>query len=109
MLGNLLDMGLGPFKVKIWFGLAAFLAMVAFVVIKIADNRDERMIDTAKEGGAASAVIEGQNDTLSQVEKANEAERKIDRNGDSDRYARCLRNSTEASRANCARFKPVPD
>lgn len=108
-LAELLSTSLGPFKVKVWLGILVALAMVAGVIITIADNRDKRMVDTAKDAGAASAVIQGQQDTLEQVERAKNVEDEIARGGDADRYERCLRNATARSRANCARFKPVPD
>jgi len=109
MLGELLNTGFGPFKVKIWLAILAAMMLAAGVVVKVIDNRDERLIDTAKDAGSAGAVIEGQKDTLDQVERANNADREIDRGGDAARYERCLRNATAESRANCDRFAPLPD
>ena len=109
MLMELLNTGLGPFKVKIWLAILAALAMVAFVIIEIADNRDKRMIETAEESGASKGLAESQGNILDQVEKANDAEKDLNRGGDADRYARCLQDATAATRGNCERFRPVSD
>lgn len=108
-IARLLDTALGPFKVKVWLAILAGMAMLAGVVITIADNRDKRMVETAKDSGAAEAVILGQQDTFEQLERANDAEDQIVRGGDVARYERCLRNASPDTRANCARFQPVPD
>ena len=105
----LLKSGLFGLKNWIWIAAVSVLVGAAFVVIEIADNRDKRMIETASEAGANEAVVEGQRDILSQVERANNAEQEINRSGDADRYARCLRNASPDTRANCERFRPVPD
>lgn len=109
MLHELLNSALGPFKVKIWLAILAALGMIAWAVIEIADNRDKRMIETARDSGANEALVEGQRDILDQVERANNAEQEIHRSGDADRYARCLRNASSDTRSNCERFRPVSD
>lgn len=108
-MNDLLNTALGPLKLKGWLIALAVLGMLAGVIITIASNRDERMIETAKDSGAAAAVITGQHSTLEQVERANDAQDEIARSGDAARYERCLRNASPASRDNCIRFKPVPD
>lgn len=109
MIHELLNTALGPLKVKFWLGIVAALGVLAFAAIKIADNRDKRMIETAQESGASSAVVEGQRDVLEQVERAQNADNEINSGDRTARYERCLRNSSEASRANCERFRPVSD
>lgn len=106
---ELLNTALGPLKVKFWLGIVAALGVLAFAAIKIADNRDKRMIETAQESGANEAVVEGQRDILNQVERANNAEQEINRGGDTAHFDRCLRNATADTRANCERFRSVPD
>lgn len=93
-----------------WWLLAVFIiGTAAATLITITDNRDKRMVETAKDAGGNAAVIKGQRDVLRQVEQANEAENEIVRSGDAGRYERCLRDATPSSRAGCDRFRPVPD
>jgi hypothetical protein len=106
---DLLNTAIGPFTAKIWLAILTALALAAWAVVQIADNSDRRKIEVAKEAGAAGAVIGGQRDILDQVERANNAEQEIHRGGDADRHERCLRIATDATRANCERFRPVPD
>lgn len=105
MLHELLNTALGPFKVKIWLAIVAGLAMIAFAAIKIADNRDKRMIETAQESGAVKAQSEGKSTTLKQNKDANDAGNKVRDNRDGALYAECLRSSTDATRANCEQFR----
>ena len=93
---------------KGWLIIGAVTLLVSAVtaVVLIADNRDKRMIETAEQGGATKAVVEGQDRILQQVERANDAESEVDRSDDAARYERCLRNATPATRANCQRFVP---
>ncbi len=43
-----------------WWLLGLILiAAIAFTVITVADNRDERMVEVARDGGGNAAVIEG--------------------------------------------------
>lgn len=101
--------GLLGIKNKWWMlGIALILAASA-TVIAIADNAVEDFRDTAKDAGAATAVVAGQRDILNQVERANNAEQEISRSGDAARFDRCLRIATPDTRANCERFRPVSD
>lgn len=100
---------IGGVRNWVWLAIATIIGAIVCTVIQIADNRDERMIETAKEGGASEAVVEGQRDILTQVERANNAEQEIHRSGDAARYDRCLRNATADTRANCERFRPMPN
>ena len=113
MLGDLIPRVLGKtfagLEVKIWLAIAVFLAGVAFVVIQVADNAVEDTLDTAKDAGAAAAVIEGQRDVLTQVERAEDAEDEIRRSGDATAYERCMRYATSDTRANCEPLRPLLD
>jgi hypothetical protein len=95
-------------KVKIWAMAFAALAIIVAAVIKISNDRDDKLINTATTAGGSAAVIEGQNAVIEQVGKANDAEKKITRDNADGVYDRCLLNSTEASRPNCQRFRVTP-
>ena len=103
MLHELLNTALGPFKVKIWLAIVAGLAMIAFAAIKIADNRDKRMIETAQESGAVKAQSEGKSTTLKQNKDANDAEDEVRRGGDAA-VDSCLRDNRGGS-VGCERFR----
>ncbi|PZT91695.1 MAG: hypothetical protein DI637_01485 [Citromicrobium sp.] len=83
--------------VRNWVRLTAVatIAAIVFTVIQIADNRDGRMIETARTSGAAKAVIPGQTTTLDQLGDAHDAEQDLRAGGEhSDaRFAECLENS----------------
>jgi hypothetical protein len=106
-MANLLNTALGPLKVKAWLGIAALLGLLAFVVIRVADNADKRKIETAKEAGASSAVIAGHETTLGQLKDANDAETDLRAGGErsADRYNQCLQDSDRPGA--CERYKPV--
>lgn len=108
MITDLLNLSLGPFKLKLWLGILAALAMVAGVVIKIADNAEKRKLDTAKEAGAASAIIAGQETVLDQLKDANDVEQEMETGGERSepRFAECLRNSRIP--ISCERYRPLP-
>lgn len=106
---DLLGTVIGPFTAKIWLGILGLALVGAGMFVVISKNRDNKLVETAKDSGAAEAVVAGQANIIDQVEKANEAEQEVRTGGDADRHARCLRNSTPDTRANCERFRPVPD
>ena len=58
----------------------ALIAAGAWIVIE--RERDERLVDSGREAGAAMVVIEGQKQTLDMNRKANDAETEIRRGGD---------------------------
>ena len=93
-----------------WWLLIVFaIATISATAITIAKNRDDSLIDTAKEAGANDAIVAGQNDILNQVEQANNAQNEID-SGDADAaFKRCMSNATAATRASCDRFRTLPD
>ena len=99
----------GGIRNYIWIGALLLIASAITTVVLIADNRDKRLVETGREAGASSAVIEGQRDVLGQVERANNATAEIRSSDNAARHERCLRNSTPATRANCKRFAPLPD
>lgn len=106
---DLLGTVIGPFTAKLWLGLLGLVLIAAGTFVVIVKNRDARLVETAKDSGAAEAVVIGQRDILGQVERANNAEQEVHRGGDAARFDRCVRNSTPDTRANCDRFRPVPD
>ena len=81
MLHELLNKALGPLKVKVWLAILAAITAMAGAFIVIADNRDKRMIETAKESGAVQAESEGKSTTLKQNKDANDAEDQVRRGG----------------------------
>jgi hypothetical protein len=93
----------------VWLGVLVLIGALTAMIITIADNRDKRLIETAETAGASEAIIAGQTGVLNQVKEANDAEQEINRGDDAARFARCLRNATADTRANCDRFRPVPD
>ena len=106
---EILNTVIGPFTAKIWLAILTALALAAWAVVEIADNSDKRKIDVAKEAGAADAVIGGQRDILTQIERANNAEQEVGRSDAVTRYERCLRIATDATRPSCERFRPLSD
>ena len=56
----------GSIAPKGWIaiGLVALLIAGVITAVLISGKRDDRLIETAQEGGAANAVITGQNTTL---------------------------------------------
>lgn len=106
---ELLGTVIGPFTAKIWMALLGLALIVGGTLVVISKNRDAKLVDTGREAGGNAAVVEGQRDILSQVERANNAEQEITRGGDAAAYDRCLRYATADSRAGCERFRPVLD
>ena len=83
----------------------ALIAAGAWIVIN--RERDERLVDSGREAGAATVVIEGQKQTLDQSRKANEARNDIRNDRDNARYDECLRSASAATRDNCVIFQQV--
>lgn len=93
---------------KIALGVVVLLLIGAVIVI--ANSWFDKTLDRAEEKGAGAAIQAGQDLTLENVGKANEATDKIERDVDSARYLECLR-GTRTPR-NCERYRqdePVPD
>lgn len=103
-------LGLGDAAAKrfAWLPWALAALLVVVIVIKVATNWFDTAIDTAKDAGAAGAIIRGQEQTLDQLGDANDAEEKLESGGErsSQRYAGCLRDALEP--ANCERYNPKP-
>lgn len=90
----------------IWIaGISAFVGLL-FALVAIADRRHENALDAAAQGGAAEAVMAGQEQTLKQLENANEAEATLRSDGERSarRYADCLRDARQKER--CERYNP---
>lgn len=111
MIDTILNGALFGVKGKIWLVILAALAFAAGVVIVIADNAVEDTLNTAKEAGAATAIVEGHKTTLEQTGKANEAGNQVRDNRDNAVYDQCVRAATAATRINCEAFRnePLPD
>lgn len=108
-------------KVLGWFGVGDSIArrfawvpplivaaLLLWLAFSIATSWFEEAIDTAKEAGAAEAVSAGHEQTLDQLEDANNAEEDLRRADERDarRYADCLLDSRD--KAACERFNPQP-
>lgn len=97
-------------KVFLWIiGLAL---VVGGTIVVISKNRDEKLVATGKEAGSSTAVAAGQAVTLDQTEKANAAGNEVRNDRGNARYDECVRDSTPATRGNCARYRtnqPLPD
>ena len=100
---------IGSIAPKGWIALGVVALLIAGVTaaVLISDNRDERLVETAKGSGAAEAVITGQTATLDQLGDANNAEQDLRAGGERSaaRYAECLRNSRRP--AACERYRPI--
>ena len=88
-------------------GVVALLIAGVTTAVLISGNRDDRLIETAQESGAADAVISGQNTTLDQLGDANDVEQEIRTGGERSaaRYDDCMRNSRRP--ASCERYRPA--
>lgn len=88
---------------KNWMWIAIVGAAVAAIwtFVAIADRRHENALETAAEGGAARAVATGHEQTLDQLEDANNAEQDLRSAGPRGKpaYDECLRNNR--NRAAC--------
>lgn len=85
--------------------LAVLVGGVAYVA-----NRLESTVDTisttARDAGRAEAVADGQETTLNQVEKGNEAATQIRDNRGLARFCQCVRSATPETARNCVRYLP---
>lgn len=85
--------------------LAVLVGGVAYVA-----NRLESTVDTisttARDAGKAEAVAAGQETTLNQVEKGNEAATQIRDNRGLARFCQCVRSATPETARNCVRYLP---
>ena len=100
---------IGSIAPKGWLtiGLVTLLIAAVTAAVLMSDNRDERLIETARDSGAAEAVITGQTTTLDQLGDANNAEQDLRAGGERSaaRHAECLRNSRRP--AACERYRPI--
>lgn len=93
-------------------GLLVLLGLVAVttIVIKTATNWFDETLDRAEEKGAGAAVQAGQDLTLENIRKANEARDEIVRDRDNAKYDECMFGSRTPG--NCEQYRkdgPVPD
>lgn len=94
-------------------GLAIILAiggLAAYVANRLESTVDT-ISNTARDAGKAEAVAAGQETTLNQVEKGNEAATQIRDNRGLARFCQCVRSATPETARNCVRYlpnEPVP-
>lgn len=82
------------------------LAAIAAVWLWAA--RAEKADDEANQTiGAQGAVIEGQETTIEQVGKANDAGEEVRNDRGSARYDECLRSAAEGYTGFCERYRPI--
>lgn len=90
------------------FGLVILIAiagLTAYIVGKV-DSTVETISTTARDAGRAEAVAAGQETTLNQVEKGNEAATQIRDNRGLARFCQCVRSATPETARNCVRYLP---
>lgn len=90
------------------FGLAILIAiagLAAYIAGKV-DSTVETISTTARDAGRAEAVAAGQETTLNQVEKGNEAATQIRDNRGLARFCQCVRSATPETARNCVRYLP---
>ena len=85
--------------------LAAIAGLAAYIVGKV-DSTVETISTTARDAGRAEAVADGQETTLNQVEKGNEAATQIRDNRGLARFCQCVRSATPETARNCVRYLP---
>lgn len=102
MLVELLNTAIGPLKAKAWLGILALTGIIVGAWITIADNRDKRMVETARDAGGNAAVVQGQQTTLEQNRSANDAEQVVRRGGDAA-VAGCM-SDARGHASGCSRF-----
>lgn len=90
------------------FGLVILIAiagLTAYIVGKVGSTV-ETISTTARDAGRAEAVADGQETTLNQVEKGNEAATQIRDNRGLARFCQCVRSATPETARNCVRYLP---
>lgn len=107
--------GIFGLKNMIWIAIVAALIGAGIIAVKIAGNALDTVVENAEETGATKAISAGQNTTLEQIGKANEAGNEIRNDAGSDgggaKFDECLRNVQPYLASNCERYrqnKPVP-
>ncbi len=93
------------FGIARWIWFAGAIAIIV-IIIAVANHKTDKTIEIAKEAGSYEAVSKGQQITLDQVSKANEANTRINNAGDPLKYDTCLRDSAPGYERNCERYKP---
>lgn len=100
---------IGSIAPKGWLAIGAVVAVLAIVAVIIANANDilDETRETAREAGESGAVIAGQEQTLDQLEDANNAERDVESGGERSTaaYNECLRNNRRPE--TCERNRPI--
>lgn len=92
-------------------GVILALASAAAIVAGNIDSSVKTISKDARDAGKAEAVSAGQETTLKQVEKGNEAATQIRDNRGLARFCQCVRSATAETARNCVRYlpdEPVP-
>jgi hypothetical protein len=91
----------------IWVvGVAVILAAGVTIAIAVSNHKTDALVTVAEKSGETKAVVKGQETTLNQVSKANEATARVNNAGDPLKYDTCLRDSAPGYEGNCERYKP---
>lgn len=100
--------GFRGLKNWIWIAIVAAAIAAIWAAAAIADRRHENALETAAAAGAAGAVRAGHEQTLDQLEDANNAEQDLRELGPRSQLAHdeCLRNNR--NRAACDDLRPLP-
>ena len=89
-----------------WIAMGATaLAIFSTIVIKTWDHKTDKLVTIATQNGQVIAQNKGQQITLDQVSKANDAEKKLAIPGDLTAYNICMRDSLPEYRGSCTRYK----
>lgn len=100
--------GFKGLKNWIWIVIVAAVVAGIWAFVAIADRRHENALEIAAEGGAAGAIVAGQQQTLDQLGDANNAEQDLRSAGDRSQLAHdeCLRNNR--NKRSCDDLRPLP-
>lgn len=100
--------GFKGLKNWIWIALVGAVVAGLWLFVAIADRRHENALETAAAGGAGRAIAAGHEQTLDQLEDANNAEQDLRSAGSRSQpgFRECLRNNR--NRAACEDLRPLP-
>lgn len=96
---------LGLSRTAIKAGLAVLIIAVIGLGVYMYGQGQERLVETAKDAGAAEVTAENLEETIKRVEIGNEARTEIRDNVGNARYNQCLLTARTAS--NCERFLSI--
>jgi heme exporter protein D len=103
MLKWFMKAGLGGYLNWVWVAAIAAVIALLITVVKIADARHENTIAVAEKAGAATAIAQGQQQTLEQVKDAKNAADEIRNDVGFARYCGCLQDAAPGFERSCNR------